>query len=291
MYAPTSSATSACSRRATSGRPAQTLPEPDLLLLSYTGCFTFMKWFELLRQEYDCPVAMLHVPYQADGKIHDHHRDYIVEQLQTEIIPKLEQVSGRKPTTRTCADGASKLSAQAEDDLVWVLESAKNSALADRRLLRRRLLHRSDLHRLPRHPEGVEYYRILRAEIDARVAAGLGPLTPDGDDGRGEATVWWSRGRPTGPASASSGRCSTTRARWWWPAATPRSAACTTAASGTIRQRPLETLADYCLGCYTNLSPAGARRPAAEVRRGVQRRRLPDQQRQELQLLQRRGSC
>src|SRR5574338_843007 len=24
------------------------LPEPDLLLLSYTGCFTFMKWFELL---------------------------------------------------------------------------------------------------------------------------------------------------------------------------------------------------------------------------------------------------
>ena len=41
------------------------LPPPDLLLLSYTGCFTFMKWFELLRQEYDCPVAMLHVPYQA----------------------------------------------------------------------------------------------------------------------------------------------------------------------------------------------------------------------------------
>ncbi len=23
------------------------LPEPDLLLLSYTGCFTFMKWFEI----------------------------------------------------------------------------------------------------------------------------------------------------------------------------------------------------------------------------------------------------
>ena len=41
------------------------LPEPDLLLLSYTGCFTFMKWFELLKQEYDCPVVMLHVPYQA----------------------------------------------------------------------------------------------------------------------------------------------------------------------------------------------------------------------------------
>ncbi|HEX7677083.1 MAG TPA: 2-hydroxyacyl-CoA dehydratase, partial [Thermoanaerobaculia bacterium] len=40
------------------------LPKPDLLLLSYTGCFTFLKWFELLREEYgDVPVAMLHVPY------------------------------------------------------------------------------------------------------------------------------------------------------------------------------------------------------------------------------------
>ena len=26
------------------------LPTPDLLLLSYTGCFTFLKWFELLRR-------------------------------------------------------------------------------------------------------------------------------------------------------------------------------------------------------------------------------------------------
>ncbi|MGB3564357.1 MAG: 2-hydroxyacyl-CoA dehydratase, partial [Thermoanaerobaculia bacterium] len=68
------------------------LPEPDLLLLSYTGCFTFMKWFELLRQEYDCPVVMLPVPYQAEGEIYDHHRDYIVEQLRSEVIPKMEEV-------------------------------------------------------------------------------------------------------------------------------------------------------------------------------------------------------
>ncbi|HEU4403097.1 MAG TPA: 2-hydroxyacyl-CoA dehydratase, partial [Candidatus Polarisedimenticolia bacterium] len=28
------------------GPTGQPLPPPDLLLLSYTGCFTFMKWFE-----------------------------------------------------------------------------------------------------------------------------------------------------------------------------------------------------------------------------------------------------
>ena len=58
------------------GPTGQRLPSPDLLLLSYTGCFTFMKWFELLREEYHCPVAMLHVPYQADGR--DHRRDAAV---------------------------------------------------------------------------------------------------------------------------------------------------------------------------------------------------------------------
>jgi benzoyl-CoA reductase subunit B len=39
------------------------LPRPDILLLSYTGCFTFMKWFELVRQKYGCEMLMLHVPY------------------------------------------------------------------------------------------------------------------------------------------------------------------------------------------------------------------------------------
>ena len=68
--------------------------EPDLLLLSYTGCFTFMKWFELLRQEYDCPVVMLHVPYQGDGEISDSMRQYVVEQLRDKVIPELERVSG-----------------------------------------------------------------------------------------------------------------------------------------------------------------------------------------------------
>jgi hypothetical protein len=41
------------------------LPKPDLLLLSYTGCYTFMKWFELLREEYRCPVVFLQVPYHT----------------------------------------------------------------------------------------------------------------------------------------------------------------------------------------------------------------------------------
>ena len=45
------------------GPTGEKLPAPDLLLLSYTGCFTFMKWFENLERLYPgVPVAMLHTP-------------------------------------------------------------------------------------------------------------------------------------------------------------------------------------------------------------------------------------
>ncbi|HEY3585136.1 MAG TPA: 2-hydroxyacyl-CoA dehydratase, partial [Casimicrobiaceae bacterium] len=57
------------------GPTGQVLPTPDILLLSYTGCFTFMKWFELIRHKYGCETTMLHVPYQGDGKIAPSMRD------------------------------------------------------------------------------------------------------------------------------------------------------------------------------------------------------------------------
>src|SRR5262249_4646515 len=78
------------------GPTGERLPPPDLLLLSYTGCFTFMKWFELLRSETKSKCTMLHVPFQADGEVTPAMRDYVVKQLREVVIPALEEVSGRR---------------------------------------------------------------------------------------------------------------------------------------------------------------------------------------------------
>ncbi len=46
------------------GPTGSKIPDPDVLLLSYTGCFTFMKWFETLKRSYpNAEVIMLHTPY------------------------------------------------------------------------------------------------------------------------------------------------------------------------------------------------------------------------------------
>jgi len=234
------------------GPTGKPLPEPDLLLLSYTGCFTFMKWFELLRQEYDCPVAMLHVPYQAEGQVHDHYREYIVKQLTEDVIPKMEEVTGKSYDEERLRSSL-ELSAQAEDDLVWVLESAKNVPSPIDAYFGGVYYIGPMFTAFRGTQDGVEYYRTLRAEIEARVESGLGPITPDG-----ELTEERYRLVLEGPPNWTS-------FREFWKMFYEEGAvvvASTYTKVGGLYDRgfrhdpthPLETLADYCLGCYTNLS-------------------------------------
>jgi len=228
------------------------LPKPDLLLLSYTGCFTFLKWFELLREEYgDVPVAMLHVPYQANGRIEPHHRDYVVQQLRSEIIPKLEQVSGRAFEKERLREML-RLSARAEDDLVWTLESAKHAPSPIDAYFGGVYYIGPIFSAFRGTPEAVDYYAALRAEVQERLDNGLGPVTPDGPMA-GEKYRLVVEGPPNW-----------TSFREFWKMFYDEGAVVVastyTKVGGLYDQgfrhdpdRPLETLADYCLGCYTNL--------------------------------------
>ncbi len=233
------------------GPTGKKLPKPDLLLLSYTGCFTFMKWFELLREEYDCPVAMLHVPYQSDGHIHGHHRDYILSQLRTEVIPKFEQVTGLRYDEDRLREKM-KLSAQAEDDFVWVLESAKNKPSPIDAYFGGVYYIGPMFTAFRGTPEGVEYYQTLRKEIEDRVTRHLGPITPDGPMEKERYRLVME-----GPPNWTSFR------EFWkmfYEEGAVVVASSYTKVGGLYDRgfrhdpaRPLESLADYCMGCYTNL--------------------------------------
>ena len=234
------------------GPTGEKLPEPDLLLLSYTGCFTFLKWFELLRERYDCPVAMLHVPYQGDGEIEPGMIDYVVQQLRTEVIPKLEQVTGKKYDE----DGLKKYlarSAAAEDDLVWVLESAKHRPSPIDAYFGGVYYIGPLFTAFRGTEEAVDYYRMLREEVAIRMANGQGPITPEGllDEERFRIVV-------EGPPNWTHFR------EFWNMFHDERAvvvASTYTKVGGTYDRgfrhdpaRPLETMAEYCLGCYTNLN-------------------------------------
>ncbi len=234
------------------GPTGQRLPSPDLLLLSYTGCFTFMKWFELLREEYHCPVAMLHVPYQADGRITDAMRAYVVEQLRTEVIPKLEAITGRAYDEDRLKALLAQ-SARAEDDLVWVLQSARHVPSPIDAYFGAVYYVGPIFSAFRGTEDAVHYYRELREEIEERIRLGKGPVTPDGEMDRERFRV------------VVEGPPNWTSFRQFWKMFADEGAVAVASTYSKVGgvydlgfrhdpDHPLETLAEYCLGCYTNLN-------------------------------------
>ncbi len=235
------------------GPTGEKLPDPDLLLLSYTGCFTFMKWFENLERLYPgVEIAMLHTPYQEAGEITDTQVEYMVKQLKEEVIPKLEKVAGKKLDYDRLS-GMLSNAAQAEDYWVKVLESAKNvpspidSYFAG-------VYYMGPLFSAFRGtPEAVEYYKELYNEVTERKKNGLLPINPEGamQEERFRLVI-------EGPPNW-------TNFREFWKIFYDMGAvivASTYTKVGGVYDRgfrhekgkPLESLARYCMGCYTNLN-------------------------------------
>lgn len=226
------------------------LPQPDVLLLSYTGCFTFMKWFELLRQHYKCETVMLHVPYQGSEGSSVNARKYVAKQLQETVIPTLERVSGIRFDVDRLREHL-KQSARAEDDWVWVLRSGKNTPSPIDAYFGGIYYVGPIFTAFRGTVEAVKYYNTLREEIEQRILNGQGPITPEGEmrEQRYRLVV-------EGPPNYTNFR------EFWkmfYDEGAVAVASTYTKVGGTFDfgfrhdpDRPLETLADYCLGCYTN---------------------------------------
>ena len=234
------------------GPTGEKLPDPDLLLLSYTGCFTFMKWFEILKQEYDCPCVMLHVPYQGDGEFTAEQRKYVVDQIRTELIPALEKLTGTRYDEERLKQHLA-LSAKAEDDLVWVLESAKRRPSPIDAYFGG-VYYIGPIFTAFRGTDlAVDYYATLKREVEDRIAAGAGPMTPEGEMGEEKFRLV-----VEGPPNWTSFR------EFWkmfYDEGAVVVASSYTKVGGVYDngfrhdpESPLETLADYCAGCYTNLN-------------------------------------
>lgn len=234
------------------GPTGKPLPSPDLLLLSYTGCFVFMKWFENLKTLYDCPAVMLHVPYQADGEITREMLDYVARQIREDLIPVLEEISGVK-FDEDRLRGYLRKSARTEDGLVRALESARHRPSPIDAYFAGVYYVGPIFTAFRGTDDCIRYYESLNREIDERVKAGKGPVTPEGPLDRQDYRL------------VVEGPPNWTHFRDFWKQFYDQRAVVVASTytkvgglyDGGFRHdpdRPIETLAEYCLGCYTNLS-------------------------------------
>ncbi len=237
------------------GPTGEKLPEPDLLLLSYTGCFTFMKWFELLKQEYKCPVVMLHVPYQADGKITPEMSRYVSDQIRKEVIPALEKISGKKLDEARLQELLA-CSSRAEDDLCAVWNAGKLTPSPIDAYFGGVYYIGPIFTAFRGLPKCEEYYKTLLKEVDYRAKNKLGPITPEGHVVKEKYRLI-----VEGPPNWTSFR------EFWkmfYDEGAVVVASSYTKVGGLYDQgfrhdfkRPFESMAEYCLGCYTNMHLPG----------------------------------
>jgi benzoyl-CoA reductase subunit B len=142
-------------------------------------------------------------------------------------------------------------SAKAENDLVWVLQSAKNRPSPIDAYFGGIYYIGPIFTAFRGTSDAIEYYDLLRGEIAERVAAGKGPVTPEGDMGEEKYRL------------VVEGPPNYTHFRDFWKMFYDEGAVVVastyTKVGGTYdfgfrhdADHPLETLADYCMGCYTN---------------------------------------
>ncbi|HET6401672.1 MAG TPA: benzoyl-CoA reductase subunit B [Candidatus Kapabacteria bacterium] len=235
------------------GPTGEKLPPPDLLLLSYTGCFTFLKWFENLQKMYPgVPTAMLHTPYAADGFVTDDMVKYMVRQLEDEVIPKMEMVSGKKfnPEKLSRHLGYAK---ESEDWIVKVFDLTKQVPSPIDAYFAG-VYYIGPINAGFRGAESaVEYYHQLYLEVAERARLGKTPVTPEGEleEERFRLVV-------EGPPNW-------THFREFWKLFYDMGAVVVASSYTKVGglfdegfrhdpKRPLESLARYCMGCYTNIS-------------------------------------
>jgi benzoyl-CoA reductase subunit B len=234
------------------GPTGKKLPDPDLLLLSYTGCFTFMKWFENLERLYPgVPVAMLHTPYQEDGKITPEMTQYMVKQLKEDVIPKMEKVSGKKFDEAKLKQTISE-SVKVEDLIVKIFDTTKNRpSPIDAYFAGVYYIGPINIG-FRGTPEAVRYYEELYKEILVRVENKLGPITPEGEVEEKIRLV------VEGPPNWTS-------FREFWKLFYDHGAVIVSSSYTKVGgvydmgfrhdpDRPLESLGEYCMHCYTNLN-------------------------------------
>jgi len=235
------------------GPTGESIPEPDILLLSYTGCFTFMKWFETLKRMYpNAEVVMLHTPYQEDGKMTPEMTEYMVKQLRDEVIPKMEKVSGVKYDEAKLKKHL-EYAKEAEDLIAKIFETTKHRpSPIDAYFAGVYYIGPINIG-FRGTPEAIEYYKELYNEIQERIRLGLGPITPEGEmkEEKYRLVV-------EGPPNWTSFR------EFWkifYDMGAVIVASSYTKVGGVYDlgwrhnpETPLESLAEYCMNCYTNMN-------------------------------------
>jgi bcr-type benzoyl-CoA reductase subunit B len=156
------------------GGPIGGLPRPDMLICCNNICGTVLKWYEIQARYFKVPLFILDTPFCHTG-FSEEARRYVKGQID-EYIAFLEQACGKKFDDDRIRE-VGKLSVEGQRLWQAVLDTAIHrpaplSAFDA-------FFHLALIVTLRGTQEAVDYYRLLLAEMQERVAAGIGAVAEE----------------------------------------------------------------------------------------------------------------
>jgi len=153
--------------------PFGKIPKPDLLVCNYSGCNTFIKWFEALAHFYGSEFFLLDLPYVRGTGIMDGDVAYVVEQLR-ELIERCEARTGITFSEARLREILAR-SREAEELWVQILGLARERPSPFDSYFEA-VFYMAPINILRGTQECVDYYRHVLAEMEARRDAKRGPV-------------------------------------------------------------------------------------------------------------------
>jgi len=222
--------------------PMGKLPPPSLLVCTYSGCRTYIKWFEALAEYYQAPLFVLDVPYRRVPAPRAEDVVYVVAQLE-ELIEVCERQTGRKFDIDRLREDLAR-SCEAEDLWVRIMDAARHRP-SPLDAYFEAVFFMAPINVLRGSEAGLRFYRETWREIQERLEFGLGPVPEERVRVVIEGPPPWMRFREFWDMFKA-----------WGVVAV----ASTYAHVGGLYQagvrhdprRPLESLAEVCCNCYCN---------------------------------------
>jgi benzoyl-CoA reductase/2-hydroxyglutaryl-CoA dehydratase subunit BcrC/BadD/HgdB len=164
--------------------PVGRLPKPDLLLCCTNICQTVLYWYRVLAEHFGVPLVVIDTPFLFDGRVpaegaaapqggvRDHRIAFVKRQIE-EMIPVAERVAGRRLSWAKLGDVALR-SKQAAELWLEILDRAKNRPAPMTAF--DGFVNMGPIVDLRGEAVTVDFYGELLAELDRRIAAGVGAI-------------------------------------------------------------------------------------------------------------------
>jgi len=151
--------------------PITRLPRPDLLFCCTNICQTVLYWYRVLAHHFRVPLVVIDTPFLYEGA-QAHQVDYVKQQLE-EAIPVAERIAG---STLSFPELKAIVRAGKQASELWleVLNRAQHRPAPITAF--DGFINMGPIVDLRGEPETIRFYETLLAEVDGRIAAGVGAV-------------------------------------------------------------------------------------------------------------------